>query len=136
MKLQDTVDLMLSGNYMERFLAEYSTNLEKLKLISKLKYNWDLYGAEPISKDLIDIMRNLIYGLKYQPEIFPTACNSIQFEYEKKNGDYLEFELVDEETVKIFKLYNNETEKYSSCRPNVATINKVLNEFYEGGERT
>ena len=116
--------------------AKYSTNLEKLKLISKLKYNWDLYGAEPISKDLIDIMRNLIYGLKYQPEIFPTVCESIRFEYEKDNGDYLEFELIDEETIEIFRMYSDGTEKYDSCRPNVATINKVLNEFYEEGDRT
>ena len=107
------------------------SNLEKLQLISKLKHNWNLYGAEPISKDLIDIMRNLIYGLKYQPEIFPTVCESIQFEYEKDNGDYLEFELIDEETIEIFRMYSDGTEKYDSCKPNVDDINKVVSEFYE-----
>lgn len=107
------------------------SNLEKLQLISKLEYNWNLYGAEPISKDLINIMRNLIYGLKYQPEIFPTGCESIQFEYEKDNGDYLEFELVDEETIEIFRMYSDGTEKYDSCKPNANDINKVVSEFYE-----
>lgn len=105
-------------------------NLDKLQLISELKYNWNLYGAKPISKELVDIMRSLIYKLEYQPEIFPTACESIQFEYEKDNGDYVEFELVDNDTIEIFRMYSNGSEKYDSCKPNADTINKILREFY------
>lgn len=112
-------------------VCKYFKTIKKLELISELKYNWDLHGAKPISKDLIAIMKNLIYGLKYQPEIFPTACGSIQFEYEKDNGDYLEFELIDKETIKIFKMDSERNEEYNSCRPNTDNINAILDKFYK-----
>lgn len=115
-------------------MCKYFKTIKKLELISELKHNWDLYGAEPISKDLIDIMRNLIYKLKYQPEIFPTSCNSIQFEYDNTKGDYLEFELIDSDTVKIFKLDSKGNEEYNSCRPNADNINAILDKFYKGGK--
>lgn len=31
-----------------------------------------------------------------EPFVCPTACGSIQFEYEKDNGDYLEFEIYED----------------------------------------
>lgn len=105
-------------------------NLDKLKMISQLDFNWNLYGAEPINTNLIDIMRNLIYELEYQPQIFPTACNSIQFEYDNPKGDYLEFELINDDEIKIFKLDSNDNETYSSCKPDSKVINKILGEFY------
>lgn len=111
-------------------MCKYFKAIKKLELISELKYNWDLHGAKPISKDLIAIMKNLIYELKYQPEIFPTAYGSIQFEYENKNKDYLEFELIDKETIKIFKMDSEGNEEYNSCKPNADNINAMLDKFY------
>lgn len=108
---------------------KYENNLEKLKEISNLKYNWNQNGAESIKKDLIYVMRNLICELNYQPEIFSTACNSIQFEYEKENGDYLEFELVSKETVEIFEMLNNGNEKHDSCKADSIEINKILDKL-------
>ena len=98
---------------------------------NNLKYNWNQNEAESINKDLIYVMRNLIYELNYQPEIFPTACNSIQFEYEKENGDYLEFELVSKENVEIFEMLNNGNEKHDSCKADSIEINKILDKFYK-----
>ena len=39
---------------------------------------------------------------RIQPRIFPTARNSIQFEYEKQDGEYLEFELFEDGRLKKF----------------------------------
>lgn len=36
---------------------------------------------------------DILSTVDQQPEIFPTGRGSIQFEYEKDNGDYLEFEI-------------------------------------------
>ncbi|KJE25644.1 hypothetical protein LG52_3208 [Geobacillus kaustophilus] len=35
----------------------------------------------------------MIHTVIKQPKLFPTARDSIQLEFEKENGDYLEFEL-------------------------------------------
>ena len=52
-------------------------------------------------------MRNLIH----QPKIFPTGRQTIQLEYEKRNGDYLEFELFEEKVVVFNVLSEKETEE-------------------------
>lgn len=69
-------------------------NLKKLEIISKLESGWNYYYADPIPTSMIDIMKDMLPKLKIQPEIFPLACGSIQFEYEKDNGDYLEFKML------------------------------------------
>lgn len=69
-------------------------NLKKLETISKLESGWNCYCADPIPTFMIDIMKDMLSKLKIQPEIFPLECGSIQFEYEKDNGDYLEFKIL------------------------------------------
>ena len=70
-------------------------NLEKIQDISELKDDWNGNGASAFKDTLIQKMKYLILRLNVQPEIFPTARGSIQFEYEKETGEYLEFELFD-----------------------------------------
>ncbi len=69
--------------------------------IAALKYNWNENGAEPFSSDLIEKCKNLLSYLIYTPFISPTACGSIQFEYEKDSGDYLEFEIF-QDKIKVY----------------------------------
>ena len=59
-----------------------SENLNKLEKISGLKENWNGNGASPFSKTVIKKVRALIKALLIQPEVFPTALNTIQFEYD------------------------------------------------------
>ena len=56
---------------------------------------------------LITKMSLLLMLLKVKPEIFPTNRNSIQFQYEKDNGDYLEFELLEDGSVNILEIKDN-----------------------------
>ena len=70
-------------------------NLEKLNRIADLEEGWDLYKATSFSNSLIEFCRNMLLKLNRQPEIFPTANNSIQFEFEN-NDDYLEIEIFDD----------------------------------------
>lgn len=77
-------------------------NLIKLDKYSAYQSNWDGEGAKPFDKKLIDKAKGILLELKYQPEIFPSQYNSIQFEYEKENGEYLEFELFQNKIVYFY----------------------------------
>lgn len=70
-------------------------NIEKLRSFLALEDNWNGYGARPFQNELIDKCINIINSsfIYYQPEIFSTGRNSIQFEYEKADGAYLEIEI-------------------------------------------
>lgn len=70
-------------------------NISRLTEIGQLEDNWDNYNAQKFNPNLIfrciDIVTSL--ELEFQPEIFPTAKGSIQFEYELDDYHYLEFEI-------------------------------------------
>lgn len=79
---------------------------ERLDLINKinsfenLKDNWNGYGAQPIPLKVINKAYTLANELTPVPEAFPTACDSIQLEWEI-NGVYVELEIFENE----IKLY-------------------------------
>lgn len=70
-------------------------NLIKLNKIAGLKDNWNLHGASSFSELLVELCRNMLLKLNRQPDIFPTANDSIQFDF-KNNDDYLEIEIFDD----------------------------------------
>lgn len=78
----------LEKNYIEASAALYE--------IENLKDNWNDNGADSFSKKLIEKCKEILMQLAAEPFVCPTACGSIQFEYEKENGDYLEFEIYEE----------------------------------------
>lgn len=70
---------------------------EKMIAISELQDNWNDNGAKKFSDKLIVKCYSILFGLPVLPEIFPVADGSIQFEYEKDNGSYLEFDIFENE---------------------------------------
>ena len=68
-------------------------NLRILSELAQLENNWNDNGAAGFSEQLIARCRDLVNILNNQPDIFPTAQGSIQFEWENEFGDYLEIEL-------------------------------------------
>lgn len=82
-------------------------NIERLDYFENLPYNWNENQAERFDKVLIDTCKAIINMLPLQPEVFPTGVNSIQFEYEKQNGDYFEFNVFEDRIV-IFKIIEDE----------------------------
>ena len=80
-------------------------NLSKLKDFLTLSEDWNGSGALPFTQELISLVQALILKLNPQPEIFPTGRNSIQLEYERENGDYLEFEIF-KDHVNCFEILN------------------------------
>lgn len=105
------------------------SNLTKLQQIAQLKDNWDGYGAEHFSEQLIHRAKYLIHRLYIQPEIFPTANSSLQIEYEKDNGDYLEFQFTGNGSCEGFMLKNG-SEEYFHSQDNYLSINAQVEDFY------
>lgn len=105
-------------------------NLEKLDSIEKLDVNWNENGADKFSTNLIEKVRKVLQILKKQPEIFPTAEKSIQLEYEKEDGQYLEINIYENHT-KIFSIDANEQEtEFVIKEEENARIQKTVEDFH------
>lgn len=104
-------------------------NIERVKVLGDLKGNWNDNGALPFPKSLLDIGVSIIRNIIIQPKVFPTARQSIQLEYEKVNGDYLELEVFVEK-IEFFMERSNGEEKEGSIPYNIQSINKAVADFY------
>lgn len=80
----------LENAYLERSKKQKACS-EKMAAILELQDNWNDNGAKKFSDKLIVKCYSILFGLPVLPEIFPVADGSIQFEYEKNDGSYLEF---------------------------------------------
>lgn len=105
---------------------ELSKNLEKIQEIANLKENWNGNEASPFPVQLINRVKNLIYGLNIQPEIFPTACNSIQLEYSFADGRYFEIEVGDRDTAEVFQVDSKGNEEYKVITLTADAINDLV----------
>ena len=103
--------------------------LKKLRDIANLKDNWNQHQAKAFSSELIEKCQLFLNELTVPPFITPTACNSIQFEWNKENGDYLEFEIF-EEKIEFFILTRKGEEKEFLLEKN-QNPNQLLKEFFK-----
>lgn len=109
---------------------EKMDNLKKLDRIALLENGWNGSTAKAFDENLISKVRKIITVLEIQPEIFPTACESIQMEYEKEDGSYLEIEINSDDKWEVFKINSDGEETYFSIVADVEAIIKLVNEFY------
>lgn len=114
----------------DRALEIFKKHRNRLEQILNLPDNWDGNNAKSFSTKLIEKVGNILLKLKMQPEIFPTACNTIQFEYEKDDGSYLEFEIAEDGNAKVFIIDSEGNEKHSFIRVNPEEINNIVSSFY------
>lgn len=105
-------------------------NLKKLQEIAMLQDNWNANGAEAFSPGLISKVRNIIVFLEIQPEVFPTACGSLQLEYDKQDGAHMEIELTESESAEVFVIDNEGCESIINIKASIEGINKVVSDFY------
>jgi hypothetical protein len=110
------------------FFERLDLNKEKLYNLRNLEPNWNFADALPFTRTLIDKVENLLEHLTVQPKIFPTGRQSIQFEYEKSNGEYLEFEIFEDSVV--YLLIKNDTEIEKQIPLDDINFNKIINNFY------
>jgi hypothetical protein len=80
--------------------------INKLKEISKLKDNWDGYGAKIIPKKVIRKAKQILKKSNFDFMIFPTGRESIQLELENKY-EYFEIEIFKNKIHLYNSFYNN-----------------------------
>lgn len=106
-------------------------NLVKIGKIKNLQNDWNGYGANPINPKVINYASTLLATLQQEPFICPTARDSIQFEYEKPNGDYLEIEIFDSKIVLYRETGDQSFEKpYKLSDASYTAIAKEVRQFY------
>src|ERR1700754_603490 len=100
-----------SSNLLNEWRASNRTsvieNVQKIEAFGQLAPGWNGYDAEPISADIIRACTGYIKQLDIQPDIFPTARNSVQFEYEYHDGRYLEVEIFENDQISVFRVDSN-----------------------------
>ena len=114
----------------EENVIDFSENLKRnIKITESFRNlgdNWNCYGAVKFSDLVIDKAISALYFLERQPDVFPTGRNSIQFEYEKSNGDYLEFEIF-ENSITAFSIISGEENERTV---NEEEMKNMVAEFY------
>lgn len=117
------------GDTMDKGLRE---NFQRLEEIATLHEGWNGYNAKPIPDIVISYLQALLPKLDEQPEIFPTACESIQFEYTREDGEILEFELFEDGSINavIPGINGIFVEKTINATPE--DVNLIVKGFYDG----
>lgn len=125
--VETSSDIKNFQHYLE--IKKKVKNGIKLSSYRNLDFNWNNNQEEPFPHTLLKKCQSLINDLIIQPDVFPTGRGSIQFEYEKKNGEYLEFELY-EDKIEYFYMDENDEEKEDILPFNIDILNRLVIEFY------
>ena len=121
-------NISLSWDGISIMKEKMADSLLRLQEIAALQDNWNGNGATTFSKELIARARQLISSLSIQPIILPTGRDSIQMEYERQNGDYLEFELFEGGRLKMFSYTHDGVSETKDIL--FSSANKVVCDFY------
>lgn len=105
-------------------------NLNKLEEIQKFPDNWNGNNADAFSDSLISKVKDILLEISIQPEVFQTAADSIQLEYEGENGSYLEFQITDNEMADVFLIDPDGEESEFSVKCSTAEIENLVSKFY------
>lgn len=122
----DNLKKIYSENYQ---LKKRIRNINSLLSFKKFSSNWNDDNAEPFSENIIQRSFEIINfpTLKFQPDVFPTGRKSIQLEYEKSNGNYLEIEIF-EEKYSAYSEINKEQTEYESIT--IDDIFRLIDDFH------
>ena len=120
------------GNPMDD--SSMNNLIARLNSFRDLSANWNGNGAPKLSEKLYPIAESIISGLDYSPNIYPTARDSIQFEYEKY-PKYLSFEIFPDDSVKVFRYYSDEDYSTEIVDADLSILNNFLKDFYDDAAR-
>jgi hypothetical protein len=107
------------------------SSLKTLDKIAQLKDNWNHNSAPAFNPDLLRLTRWLVVSLPVQPEIFPTACNSIQLEYGNESKEYLEFEVCINKIIAFMVDKKGQESEVTLKLDEYIKINNMVADFYE-----
>lgn len=105
-------------------------NLDKLFAISTLEDNWNGNGAPSFSRELIEKVHSIIIDLTIQPELFPTALQTIQLEYDNSRKDHMEIEIGTDDMSEVFIVDKSGAESLEKIESTTRAINERVGAFY------
>ena len=105
-------------------------NLNKLNAIQSLKDGWNGNGAPAIPDVVIAKVRDIIEHIDIQPEIFPTALETIQLEFDNSRRDHMEIEIGAEDSAEIFIVDYAGGESTEELPSDAAAIHERVMKFY------
>lgn len=122
----------LRGETIEKsFSPELRRNLLKLEEIKSLKRNWNGNNARKIGKRIINKTKFLIINLDRQPQIFPTADDSIQIEYDGPDNSYLELQVTKKNNLSFYKVDKTGKEITGIIPASSFALNELVEGFYK-----
>ncbi|MBM2834448.1 MAG: hypothetical protein HW406_1609 [Candidatus Brocadiaceae bacterium] len=104
------------NDFFPSYSKYYIDLSEKLKSFEQLGNNWNGYGSPMLQTKIISnatSFLSLIKEISSDLSVFPTARNSIQFEFETINGLYSEAEIFSEKIEIYFEYRDNPAEYFS-----------------------
>ena len=118
---------------MELIKIDKASLFKRIDDITLLEQDWNGYNASPISKDIITNAKKVVNILIYQPEIFPTARNTIQFEYNIGNNRtaYLEIEVYANKYTVLIVYEHNYQSAFQDVITNISKLTNVINPFFD-----
>ena len=132
---QETYDKFTMKRRMEAYTSylfgkDKITNIKRLSEIEKLPDNWNDNGAGKIPASIVKSVRKLLMTIEFQPEIFPTACDALQLEWENNRDEYLEMEIL-EDSVNVFQIDADGNELQNIIKFDNEAIRKMVRDFYD-----
>ena len=132
---QETYDKFTTKRRMEAYTSylfgkDKITNLKRLSEIEKLSDNWNNNGAGKIPTSIIKSVRKLLMTIEFQPEIFPTACDALQLEWDNSKEEYLEMEILDE-SINVFQIDSDGNETQNTIEFDAEVIKEMVRDFYD-----
>ena len=102
-----------------------NSSIERLNSFRLLQPGWNGYDADSLDHVVISRAQDLLLEpkiLSLTLEIFPTARNSIQFEYRREDGGYLEVEIYDDSFGIYLKAGGEEREEDDLTRDEIVSV--------------
>lgn len=117
-------------NLAGSFNMRHSDTIKRLQSFLELNENWNGYGACVFSHQLVQRAIEIVQLFPVQPEVYPISNGSIQFEFEKPHGEYLEFEIGESQNINVFRITAEGSEQEYQTSLNTEEIVKMVKDFY------
>lgn len=117
-------------NLTGSFDMHYIEIIEKIKSFLNLDNDWNGYGAQVFSDQLVQKAIEIVKSFSVLPEVYPISDGRIQFEFEKANGEYLEFEISESQAVNVFTITADGFEQEYQIDSDADRLARIVADFY------
>ncbi|MCR4798084.1 MAG: type II toxin-antitoxin system Phd/YefM family antitoxin [Lachnospiraceae bacterium] len=106
-------------------------NMHRLDVFASFKQGWNGNSAAPLDRKVIEKVREILIHQEIQPEIFPSATGTIEFEYSNSRRDFMGIEIGAGTKAEVFIVFYNGHEITENIDADSTSINERVKRFYE-----